>query len=79
MQTAARKSPYADSIRETLAKQGLIGRYDPRHIEAYMRLEHSTLDGLAAWQFDQEVATAAACIDAGGTNEAEALAESYGF
>ena len=70
---------YADFIRETLAKQGHIGQYDPRHIEAYMRLEHSTLDGLSKQQFDAEVAMAVQCVDAGGTQEADALAESFGL
>lgn len=69
---------YQQMIRETLAKQGRIGT-DPRHIEAFMRLEHSTLDGLARWQFDAEVALAVDCIDAGGMANAEACALSFGL
>ena len=69
---------YADFIRETLAKQGHIGRYDPRHVEAYMRLEHSTLDGLSKSQFASEVAMAVECINA-EPSQAEALAQSFGL
>lgn len=28
---------YEQMIREALAKQGAIGRYEPRHVEAFMR------------------------------------------
>lgn len=70
---------YADMIRETLAKQGFVGQYDPRHIEAYMRLEHSTLDGLSKRQFDSEVALARTCVDVGGSLGAEACAQSFGL
>lgn len=79
MPATARPSHYADTIREDLARLGFIGLFDPRHIEAYMRLEHSTLDGLSVEQFRSEVATSAACIREGGTDDAEALARSYGL
>ena len=52
---------------------------DPRHIEAYMRLEHSTLDGLADWQFADEVAIGVACIEQGGVEAAEQCARSFGL
>lgn len=77
--TAARRSQYADSIRHELAAMGFVGMFDPRHVEAYMRLEHSTLDGLSAAQFRSEVAMAAECIRAGGVADAEGLALSYGL
>ena len=69
---------YQQTIREILAKTGNIG-YDPRHIEAYMRLEHSTLDGLSKWQFDQEVLLCVECIKADGTVNAERCADSFGL
>lgn len=69
---------YEQLIREALAEQGAIGKYDPRHIEAFMRLEHSTLDGLSRGQFASEVSTARVCIDEGGRDGAESLARSYG-
>lgn len=72
-------SLYQKSIREEIAKQGYVGKYDPRHIESYMRLEHSTLDSLSRRQFSQEVAIGIQCIDADGIDNAESLAKSYGF
>jgi hypothetical protein len=75
---ARRESFYAPRIRETAARLGFIGT-DPRHIEAYMRLEHSTLDGLAEWQFNAEVETACACVAVDGTEGAEACARSFGL
>ena len=52
---------------------------DPRHIEAWMRLEHPTLDGLSAAEFEREVDEAAALVRAAGTTESEALAASFGL
>lgn len=71
-------SPYTRTIREELARQGKIGT-DPRHVEAYMRLEHSTLDGLSRSQFKQEVAIGIACIEEGGILAAESCAQSFGL
>ena len=52
---------------------------DPRHIEAWMRLEHSTLDGLSTAEFAREVEEAASLVRAAGTTESEALAASFGL
>ncbi len=70
---------YQQTIRALLAESGHIGKYDPRHIEAYMRLEHPTLDGLSLAQFKREVAVCAECVDAGGIDAAERNARSYGL
>ena len=70
---------YHEMIRNELAKQGFIGKYDPRHIEAYMRLENSTLDHLSGRQFAREVALCVACVDEGGTDAAERNARSFGI
>jgi hypothetical protein len=78
MRATIRKSGYADVIRETAARLGYIGT-DPRHIEAYMRLEHSTLDGLAKWQFDAEVRMSCECLAICSKEEAEACAQSFGL
>ena len=67
------KSPYADRIR------ALEPHYDPRHIEAYMRLQYSTLDHLDTDTFAHEVAIAVACIKEGGVEAAERNARSFGF
>ena len=66
-------SAYADHIT-TLAPGA-----DPAHIEAWMRLEHATLDGLSSWQFAREVQTALSCIEAAGLNECDELARSFGL
>ena len=69
---------YRNIIKKSLAA---INRtdIDPRHAEAYIRLEHSTLDGLSAEKFRQECEIAAACVDEGGISAAEFLAESFGL
>ncbi len=52
---------------------------DPRHVEAWMRVEHATLDGLTAREFDEAMhAALGAAIDAGPA-ESEALAASFGL
>lgn len=72
------KSPYYERIRGYL---NLMKRddCDPRHAEAYMRLEHPTLDGLSVSRFRKEVKIAVACIDACTTSENEATAQSFGL
>lgn len=78
--SAPRQTGYTQYILDTLATSQLAGAsIDPRHVEAYMRLEHSTLDGLSAWQFDAEVMLAVECIRVGGIEDAEALALSFGL
>lgn len=71
-------SYYTTAINAILCKIGAIG-YDPRHVEAYMRLEHSTLDGLSAGQFAREVRISLECIDYAGKKSAESLAVSFGL
>jgi hypothetical protein len=62
----------------SLIKKFLSGRdHDPRHIEAWMRLEHSTLDGLSFTQFKQDVEIAIDCIKGAGFAASESLAASY--
>lgn len=70
---------YQSIIRAELARQGLVGKYDPRHIEAYMRVRYSTLDHLPASQFRQEISLCCKCVDDGGQEYAERLAQSYGL
>jgi hypothetical protein len=64
---------YANRIKEIAAK------YDPRHIEAYMRLQYSTLDHLDNATFRREVKIACACVDDGGVEMAERTAQSFGL
>jgi len=72
------KSPYYESIRNEIARQGKIG-IDPRHVEAYMRLEHSTLDGLSKSQFNSEVRIGIMCTQEAGKQSAELCAQSFGL
>jgi len=53
--------------------------YDPRHIEAYMRVAHGTLGSLSQRQFAAEVRLCRACIDEGGLDAAERCAVSFGL
>ena len=70
---------YQNAIRETLATIGRIGAADPRHVEAWMRCEHPTLDGLSPWRFTSEVKIALDCIAAGPVADSESLAQSFGL
>ena len=69
---------YDQTIKEEVARQGFIG-LDPRHVEAWMRLEHSTLDGLSKAQFSKEVGTCIVCIQEAGYLASEELAKSFGM
>lgn len=68
---------YRKAIRETLVRSGRTG-IDPRHVEAFMRLEHGTLDGLSSERFREEVEIGAECAAADPV-AAEELAKSYGL
>jgi len=70
---------YQQAIREDLASLGLVGRHSPAVIEAWMRLEHGTLDHLSKVNFRREVAIASACADASRAEENRALVASYGL
>jgi hypothetical protein len=52
---------------------------DPRHVEAFMRLEHGTLDQLSPARFTEEVFVSALCVAEAGPVDSEALAVSYGL
>lgn len=71
-------SHYQQMIRETLARTGHLGAAQPRHIEAWMRLEHSTLDNLDMRAFTDEVLIALDCVNA-DFNASEQLAQSFGL
>jgi hypothetical protein len=73
-----KKTLYTDAIVERLVRLGRR-EVDPRHIEAYMRLEHPTLDGLTKYGFTQEVKIALQCIDASTPEDNESCAQSFGL
>ena len=69
---------YQEEISKILGKTN-HAEIDPRHVEGYMRLEHSTLDGLSSAQFKKEVFISIACIKEGGIDMAESNAKSFGL
>ena len=52
---------------------------DPRHVEAWMRVEHPTLDGLSRAEFIAAMHAAVGCAIDAGAEESEALAASFGL
>lgn len=71
-------TPYASLIRECLARAGHLGT-DPAHVEAFMRCEHPTLDGLTPAKFRSEVLVCAEAVAMAGAEESRKLAESFGL
>jgi hypothetical protein len=53
--------------------------YDPRHIEAYMRIQFDTFDHLSRDDFKREVVICQQCIDVAGLEQAERCAKSFGL
>jgi hypothetical protein len=70
----ANKSPYYDSIKALVDP-----KYNPRHVEAYMRVANSCLDGLSHSEFTEEVKWSCFCIDEQGKRNAERVAKSFGL
>lgn len=69
-----RESLYQNTIREISC-----GEDDPRHIEAYMRLQYGTLNHLSRQQVVEEIEICRACIAEGGVERAERCAQSFGL
>lgn len=57
----------------------LAPKHNPVHVEAWMRLEHDTLDCLSPSMFRHEVAIACACIDQSGQQATAELTRSMGL
>ena len=72
-------SYYQQLIREAMPEIERLAAADPRHVEAWLRLEHGCLDGLSRQQFTEEVAIALQCVAAAPTADSEALAASFGL
>ena len=70
---------YDEIIAGILSRKGLQGKYNPRHIEGYIRLQYSTLDHLSLQDFESETKIAIECIDMAGVEHSEWLAKSYGL
>ena len=75
----ARHSFYSQLIREDMARLGRIAEQPAHIVEAWMRIEHPTLDGLSRSQFRKEVALALECAAASTPAENYDLAASYGL
>jgi hypothetical protein len=69
---------YQNVIKGILADMGRT-EVDARHVEGWMRCEHSTLDHLGPAAFKKEVKMAVACIDGPEGGVSETLAQSYGL
>jgi hypothetical protein len=65
------------SYRDTIEQ--LAPGFDARVIEAWMRVEHPTLDALSATQFAAEVEIAQACALEAGSRDNDALVASFGL
>ena len=52
---------------------------DPRHVEAWMRLSHPTLDGSSRSEFVRAMYEALGQVKDAGPTESEALAASFGL
>jgi hypothetical protein len=59
--------------------KALAPSLDPRHVEAFMRIELGMLDALSPERFAAEVGIASCCVMMAGAQQAEALAKSYGL
>lgn len=66
-------SRYQERIAEAVG-----GDVDAAHVEAWMRLEYGTLDGLAPAQFDREARVGAELVRANPA-DSRRLALSYGL
>lgn len=80
--TVTKSDIYRESIDRALARSGHAGQYDARHIEAWMRNHHSTLDQLSPAQFDAAVEQARRIVDLftpSHQNLSERLAKSFGL
>lgn len=71
-------SAYAPLIMKVAEKMGRPN-VNPRWIEAFMRLEYPSLNGVCSESFEREVAVAIGCIDVLGPEKAEQCAKSFGL
>lgn len=69
---------YQQMIREDAASMGLVGKVDPRHVEAWMRLEYGTLDARPRSDFRAFIRETIA-IEQEAPGESEKCARSFGL
>jgi hypothetical protein len=88
------QTPHINTVRELLAELGFVGitntihelltemgyvGMDPRHVEAYIRIGHPTMDHMSRQQLRDEVLIGVLCVQAGGVEAAERVAQSHGL
>ena len=71
--------PYLAGMYQRIISELAPASYDPRHIEAFMRVQYGTLDHLSRDAFKDEIKICTAAIDQCGPAEAEELALSMGL
>ena len=70
---------YQHQIKRALCGNIFGSNVEPRLVEAWMRLEHPTLDALSPADFNRLAAVASRCVYEAGLPESEALAISMGL
>jgi hypothetical protein len=65
--------------RSIVAKKLVPVGIDPRHLEGYIRLQHSTLNDLDWGTIRREVKLCVECVKVGGIEAAERNAQSFGL
>jgi len=73
-----RRAPYHNVIIKQLQKLKRTD-IDPRHIEAFMRVQYGSLDALSDRDFFKEAKICIMCVDEVGKKEAEETARSFGL
>jgi len=66
-------------IRDYLIETESFGKYNPRHILAWMYSENDTLDNLTQIEFANEIELACKTIFTAGIELSEDLAQSFGL
>jgi len=74
----SKRSSYYDVIARQLKKLGRTD-IDPRHIEAYMKIQYRTLDHFSDDDFFNETKICMVCVLIEGNEKAELLAQSMGI
>jgi len=69
---------WTKAVKQILDKHYFIG-IDPRHVEAYMSLDHSTFGHLSAKQLESLALDCVKDVQASGKKAAEQLAQSFGL
>jgi len=66
-------------IRDYLIETELFGKYNPRHILAWMYSENNTLNNLTQIEFTNEIKLACKTISIAGIEFSEDLAQTFGI